>query len=212
MSLRHAPPGSETETIAGRRLTLTPIGFDIAIALSQEPGGLRLSSLSQAIGSPLSSVQAALRILVANGLAERDGTPPSYRLAAAHPAHDRLVGLARVLPDPSHALAVTLRANEAVAFAAVDAGGFMAALADGPRSGARSRLHGALEDIRAARTGTPPVDLLDADEFARLLEVSIGLRARVSAAVVIKGRLPRGPRSSPSARTTPGRVSKPFIL
>ena len=32
----------------GRRLTLSPIGFDIILALSQAPGGLRLAELAHA--------------------------------------------------------------------------------------------------------------------------------------------------------------------
>jgi len=204
------PP--EPESAAGRRLTLTPIGLDVVIALSQAPGGMRLSSLAHAIGSPLSSVQAALRILVANDLAMRDETPPpSYRLAAGHPAHDRLIGLARVLAEPAHALGITLRANEAVEFAAVDRGGFVAAIAEDPPAGARSRLNAALEDIRAARLGTPPVDMSDTGQFARLLDVSIGLRARVAAAVAIKGRPPRGSGTS-RARTAKSATSKQFIV
>jgi hypothetical protein len=207
------PAGSESDVAAGRRLTLTPIGFDIVIALSQAPGGMRLSSLSHAIGSPLSSVQAALRILVANELTERhESPPPSYRLAAGHPAHDRLIALARVLAEPTHALAITLRANEGVVFAAADHGGFMAALADEPPPGARPRLNAALDEIRAARSGTPPVEVTDVGEFARLLDVSIGLRARVAAAGALKGRPPRGSRSSSGARTAATAASKQFIL
>ncbi len=121
-----------------RRLTLTPISFDIVVALGQLSDGLRLSPLAQAIGSPVSSVQAALRILVATRLAERvEAAPPYYRLNTANPAYQHLLGLAMVQPEPAHVAAILLRANPAVVFAAVDAGGVRCR----PRAG-RRREHG----------------------------------------------------------------------
>src|SRR5919112_5097091 len=114
---------------SARRLTLTPISFDIVVALGQAPEGMRLSPLAQAIGSPISSVQAALRILVATRLAERiEAAPPHYQLNRSNPAYGHLLGLATVQPDPSHVAAILLRANPSVTFAAVDAGGFVAGL------------------------------------------------------------------------------------
>ena len=191
---------------AARRLTLTPISFDIVVALGQLPEGLRLSPLAQAIGSPVSSVQAALRILVATRLAERvDTAPPHYELNRSNPAYAHLLGLAMVQPDPSHVAAILLRANPAVVFAAVDAGGFVAGLAasDPETEVARDRLLRALDTIRDSRDDVPPVELLEQDELTRHLTVSVGLRDRIRAAIVLKGRVPRG-TTAPAGRSASG--------
>src|SRR2546423_1359323 len=91
----------------GRRLTLSPLGFDIVLALSQAPEGLRLADIGRIIGSPVSSVQTALRVLIANHLVERaEVVPPRYGLSIEHPARDELASLATVLPDPAHAIRV----------------------------------------------------------------------------------------------------------
>lgn len=179
-----------------RRLTLTPIGFDIVLALAQVPDGMRLSALAAAIGSPVSSVQAALRILLANGLAERVGdAPPHYRLADRHPAHAHLVDLAVVLPDADHALAVILRASPAIEVAVVDAAGFIASVRDDARPEDRERLRRMLDQVAGARRDTPPIELDEHESLTRLLGVSLGLRARMREAITLKGRIPRTVRS-----------------
>jgi hypothetical protein len=191
---------------AARRLTLTPISFDIVVALGQQPDGFRLSPLAQAIGSPVSSVQAALRILVATRLAERvEAAPPYYRLNRSNPAYAHLLGLAMVQPDPGHVAGILLRANPAVAFAAVDARGFVAGLVPGmvadPESD-RDRLLRALDTIRESRDNVPPIELFEQDELARHLTVSVGLRDRIRSAIVLKGRIPKTqgvPASRPAA-------------
>ena len=194
------------ETGQGRRLTLTPISFDIVAALGQLPGGLRLSPLALAIGSPVSSVQAALRILVATRLAERvEAAPPHYRLDVKNPAHEHLLGLSMIQPDPAHVVAILLRANPAVTFAAVDAGGFVASvLATSGEAGTdHDRLTSALGAIRAARDDVPPVELHEHEELARHLAISIGLRGRIRSAIVLKGRVPK-PSTTPSGRASTG--------
>jgi hypothetical protein len=185
--------GGTDEASAARRLTLTPISFDIIIALTQVPDGLRLSALAHAIGSPVSSVQAALRVLVANGLADRDGTaPPLYRMRSSHPARDALSHLALVLPEAAHAMAIVVRANPAVELAVVDSAGFVVGIGSGASAADRARLGGGLDAIRATRRDTPQIELIDQDELERHLVVSVGLRDRVRRAVLLKGRIPRG--------------------
>ncbi|HSK51388.1 MAG TPA: hypothetical protein VLA44_01435 [Clostridia bacterium] len=180
-----------------RRLTLTPISFDIAIALGQLPEGLRLSPLAHAIGSPVSSVQAALRILVSTGLAVRTRTtPPMYRLAEDHPAVEPLVTLSIVVAEPAHALAILLRANPAVRFAAVDSRGFVVALSGEPGDD-RVRLDRAMEAVRGARIEVPRVELFEEQELGRHLAVSVGLRDRVRSAIVLKGHPPARPGPAP---------------
>lgn len=166
----------------GRRLALTPIGLDVVAALGHEPAGIRLTPLAHAIGSPVSSVQAALRILLANELVTRDReVPPQYALSD-HPAREALLELSLLLPEPAHVLGVVLRASPAVAFAVVDRDGFVAALEPGLEPQARDRLMRTLATLADARPDGPPV---------RLTAVSVGCRARIASAVVLKGHLER---------------------
>jgi hypothetical protein len=182
----------------GRRLTLSPIGFDIVLALSQTPGGLRLADLAHVIGSPVSSVQTALRILVANQLVRREALePPRYRLDPEHPARDELVSLSTVLPDASHAIGVVLRANPVVTFAAVDALGFLAVSQEQPSDEvAAEALDRGLALVTGSRPETPAVMRMTDAELERLLRVALGLRERVRNALPLKGRAPGLPAQS----------------
>jgi hypothetical protein len=181
----------------GRRLTLSPIGFDIVLALSQAPDGLRLADIAHVIGSPISSAQTALRILVANDIAQRLAKdPPRYRLAPGHPARAELISLAAVLPEAPHAIGVVLRANPAVAYAAVDADGFLASQRTDAPAEAVELLEHQLEMIATARSDAPDVVRIPEDELERHLRVAVGLRARARRAVTIKGSPPAGARTS----------------
>jgi hypothetical protein len=182
-----------------RRLALTPQAVDVAIALCVAPRGIRLAHLAEVLDAPVSSAQAGLRALLANGLAARSGTPPVYVLAS-HPARDALVAFVLVLPEPTHALAIALRASPAVAFAAVDRSGFIVGLDRGPSGAARDRLDGALATIAAARPQTPPVTLLPVDELVRLRPVSVDLRTRLGAAIAIKGSMAPPPEPTRPTR------------
>ena len=187
-----ADPGGDPGPAHGRRLTLTPISFDIVIALSQDPAGLRLSALAHAIGSPVSSVQAVLRVLVANGLVAReDANPPLYRIDAAHPGRSALEELGLVLPDAAHTIGIALRANPAIEVAVVDAAGFVAGVARAATPEDRARFASALATVERARPGVPQVELYDVEELSRMLDVSIGFRDRARRAILLKGRLPR---------------------
>jgi hypothetical protein len=187
----------------GRRLALTPIGLDVVAALAHVPGGLRLTPLAGAIGSPVSSVQAALRILLANGLVVRDdNVPPDYALAD-HPAREPLIDLALVLPEAIHVLGLVLRASPAVSVATVDRDGFVVGLDPDAPAGARERLTTSLDAIARARSNAPPVQVSDLAELRRMTTVSVGLRARLTSAVALKGQaefsLGRGRAPSGSA-------------
>jgi hypothetical protein len=179
----------------GRRLTLSPIGFDIVLALSQASEGMRLADLAHVIGSPMSSTQTALRILVANDIVRRVGQePPRYRLATDHPARSELAALAAVLPDAPHAIGIVLRANPAVAYAAVDAAGFLVSEKHrSPRSAAET-LDQTLALVAGARADAPQVLRISDDEFARHVRVAVGLRTRARRAVTIKGEPPSAAR------------------
>lgn len=172
---------------SARRLTISPIGFDIVLALSQTPGGLRLAEVAHTIGSPVSSTQTALRVLLANGFVARlDDEPPRYVLSRRHPAASELAALSTVLPEPERAYGILFRANPALTFAGVDDAGFIIAVDESQReAGAALDHHVSL--VRAARPSTPNVLRMTADEFGRMLRVSVGVRARVRDALVLRG-------------------------
>jgi hypothetical protein len=195
------PSGRSVPDVGPRRLALTPQAVDAAIALCVAPRGIRLAHLAEVLDAPVSSAQAGLRALLANGLAGRSGTPPVYSLSN-HPARDALVAFVLVLPEPAHVLAVILRASPAVVFAAVDRSGFIAGLDRGATGAARQRLETALATIAAARPQSPPVTVLPIDELVRLRPVSVDLRTRLAAAITIKGALP--PLPEPPGATRQG--------
>lgn len=186
---RPDPPGvtpRKGASRSARRLTISPIGFDLVLALSQAPGGLRLAELAHTIGSPVSSVQTALRVLLANGLVVRLAEdPPRYVLSKEHPATSELSSLATVLPEPERAIGILVRANPAIAFAGVDGAGFIVAVDEAHAAVAALDHH--LSLVAAARPTTPNVLRMNAAEFGRMLRVSIGVRARVRDAIVLRG-------------------------
>lgn len=178
-------------TSSGRRLTLSPIGFDIVLSLSQTPDGLRLADLAHVMGSPVSSVQTALRVLVANQLVRREEVdPPLYRLTPDHPARDELASLATVLPEPAHAIGVILRANPGVTYAAVDGMGFIVAERDEGSAATREALDRHLGLVAGSRAETPAVMRASETELDRLMRVAVGLKSRATKALTIKGRPP----------------------
>jgi hypothetical protein len=187
-------------TSSGRRLNLSPIGFDIVLSLSQTPDGLRLADLAHVMGSPVSSVQTALRVLVANQLVRREEVdPPRYRLTPDHPARHELASLATVLPEPAHAIGVILRANPVVTYAAVDGMGFIVAERDEAATAPRDALDHHLGLVADSRPETPAVMRASEKELDRLLRVAVGLKGRAARALTIKGRLPAG-RDEPAGR------------
>ncbi len=188
-------------TSSGRRLNLSPIGFDIVLSLSQTPDGLRLADLAHVMGSPVSSVQTALRVLVANHLVYREEVdPPLYRLTPDHPARDELASLATVLPEPAHAIGVILRANPVVTYAAVDGMGFIVAERDGAATATREALDRHLGLVAGSRSETPAVMRASEAELDRLMRVAVGLKSRATRALTIKGRPPAN-RGEPLRRS-----------
>jgi hypothetical protein len=175
----------------GRRLTLSPIGFDVILALSQAPDGLRLAAISQVIGSPVSSVQTSLRVLVSNDLIRREGAEtPRYVLSPDHPAQSALASTSTLIGDAAHAIAIILRANSAVAWAAVDSGGFLVGISPDAQPGAVERLDRHLELVAGGRPDSPDVLRMPMPDFERLARVALELRDRARRAVTIKGRAP----------------------
>jgi hypothetical protein len=180
----------------GRRLTLSAIGFDIVLALSQA-NDMRLANIARVIGSPISSAQTGLRILVANGIVRRVGQePPRYRLSPDHPARDELASLAAVLPEAPHAIGIIVRANPAVTWAGVDSAGFLVSQTRDAPAGAVEALDHALGLVAGARADAPEVIRIPEEEFERHVRVAVGLRSRTRRAVTIKGQPPPLDRGS----------------
>src|SRR5438552_12527806 len=108
------------------RIVSSGIALDLMLALTQRRDGARLTELSTAAGTTLSAAQAAIRLLLADRLIERErGGRPRYRLRREHPAIDALAELATTSTPPGHTLEVALRANPAVEFAARDLDGYI---------------------------------------------------------------------------------------
>jgi hypothetical protein len=177
------PPSAE------RRLTLTPLGLDVIVALAHDQGGIRLTPLATIIGAPVSSTQAALRILIRHRLVtsvREDG--PVYHLAR-HPARDSLVDVAITTTDPAQSIATIVRASAAVAVALVDEQGFVVGVDPAADAEDRERLLRSLVRIHESRPDAPPVQTNGLDDLARLVRVSVGSRARLNAAVALKGSI-----------------------
>jgi hypothetical protein len=172
---------------AFRRLTLTPLGLDIIAALGHDPAGIRLTPLATIIGAPVSSTKAALRILIRHQLVTVEGgEPPVYGLRD-HPARDSLVDVAILTSEAAHTLALILRASPAVGIALVDENGFVVGVDPAASEADRERLLGSLVRIRDARPDAPPVQTSSLEDLARLVHVSVGTRARLASAIVLKG-------------------------
>ena len=172
-----------------RRLTLTPLGLDVIAALAHDRDGIRLTPLATIIGAPVSSTQAALRILIRHRIVMsiRDDVPV-YRLGR-HPARDSLIDVAITTSDPAQSIATVLRSSAAVAVALVDAQGFVVGVDPAAADDDRERLLGSLVRIRDAHPDAPPVQTTAIEDLARLVRVSIGSRARLAAAVALKGSM-----------------------
>jgi hypothetical protein len=176
---------------------VSAIGLDIVLAVSQVPNGLRLTEVATVIGSPVSSVQSALRTLDADGLVRRRGD--RYSLALDHHARDQMVALATVLPESGHVVAIIVRSNPAVRFAAADSSGFV--VVDGvPSSDAVRALDQQLDLIRATQPALPEILRLQFAEFERLLAVDLQFRSRMDTAVSLKGHVP--PTARPRRHST----------
>jgi hypothetical protein len=179
------------EEIPGRRLTLTPLGLDVIAALAHDRRGIRLTPLATVIGAPVSSTQAALRLLMRHGIVTSvRGDVPIYQLDG-HPARDSLIDVAITTTEPAQALATVLRSSAAVAVALVDEQGFVVGIDPDALGADHERLSRSLARIQAAHPAAPPVQMTPLDELARLQRVSIGSRARLVRAVVLRGSLQR---------------------
>jgi len=195
-------------------LISSPTALAVLLALTQRAEGARLAELATAVAAPLSGVQAAVKLLIADRLVERDQGPrPHYRRRADHPAQHALSELAAKYTSAIDALGVVFRANPAVEFAARDRDGFV--VVEGPLASPAdvARLDEAV--ARVAGDERIRVDRFDHHEAVDSFRDDPVLHAHVVRATIIKGRLARSfPTRSSTLRTRPGHRSarRPFRL
>lgn len=174
------------------RIISSGIAFDLILALTQRREGARLTELSTAAGTTPSAAQAAIRLLLADRLIERErGGRPRYRLRRDHPAIDALAELATTSTPPGHMLEVALRANPAIEFAARDRDGYL--VVESPLADPRdvTLLDGVLAKIPAVREGAPLVERYGHRDLVDRLIDDPAPRHRAERAKLIKGSLAR---------------------
>ena len=196
------------------KLIASPIAVDLLLALTQRREGARLAELAHAVGAPLTSVQRAIRVLVADGVVERHGrTRPVYGLRAGHPALTVLTDLAYLASPAERAFRVVLRACHAVEFAARDDDGYI--VVEHPLADPRDAL--ALDDalLRLERVGKRVhVVRLGHHEAIGRARDDTALRSRLARAAILKGGLARsfpgagGPASRRRRRGAAATVSR----
>lgn len=171
-----------------------PVALGVIAALTQSPeGGASQRALARALGTPDSSVQAALALLLRERVVTRQGSRARARYwqEQAHAAAGDLIGVALNALDTQRVLEVLLRANEEVEFASVRRDGarlrLFVVFTEGADA-AQVRLSRALDRIRTA-----DVELFAEthDELIRRLRDEPALREQAAAGRVLKGSLAR---------------------
>lgn len=166
--------------------------LDLLLALTQRRAGARLAELARAAGASLSAAQVAAKVLVAEGVVERESCRrPRYRLQRDHPTTEPLVALAARTRSPDRALTTLVRANPAVEFAARDRDGLLlveSAIAD-PRDVVL--LHDAMRLLRGAAEATSALTRFTHHELVEVLRDDPTPRRRAQRAAILKGSLER---------------------
>jgi hypothetical protein len=174
------------------RLISSGIALDLILALTQRREGARLAQLAAPLGTTLSATQAALRLLLADRLVEREpGRRPRYRLRRDHPAKEALAELALRTTAPRRVLDVTLRASPAVEFAARDRDGYL--VVEGPLADPRdiALLDAVLAKIRSVPEDVPPLERYGHRDLVDRLVDDPAPRRRAERATLVKGSLAR---------------------
>ena len=173
------------------RLISSGPALDLVVALTQRREGARLAELAAASDLTLSTAQAAMRVLLADGIVARQaGHRPRYRLRAEHRASNAIVGLAARYAAPQHSIDVALRANPSIEFAARDADGYVVVehlLADPRDLGALDRVVGLI----ASGGPEPHMTRYAHRELVDQLRDDVQPRRRAEAATPLKGSVAR---------------------
>ena len=182
------------------RLISSGPALDLVLALTQRREGARLAELAAASDLSLSTAQAAMRVLLADGIVACQGKyRPRYRLRAEHRASDAIVRLATRYAAPGRSLDVALRANPSIEFAARDAEGYVVVehpLADPRDLAALEHVVGLI----ASGGPAPRMTRYTHQELVDQLRDDVEPRRRAEAATPLKGSLARS-FSGPAPRT-----------
>lgn len=173
-------------------LISSPVALDLVLVLSQRPEGARLAELAQAAEISLSSAQTAAKLLLADGIVEREsGRRPRYRLREGHPVMSPLIELAARYPEPTHVMDLLFRANPSVEFAARDNEGYLyveSALAEPSELMA---LKSILKKVQEGREETLSFMSYEHNDLVDYLRDDETPRVRARAAKIIKGTIAR---------------------
>jgi len=164
------------------------LGIRVLTALGQAPGGLRLSAIADAVEAPLTSVDAAVRRLVAADLVERAADRRYLRGEAA-----QVDLLLRLGYGTREGAAAGLRANRLVLYAGRDETGWLLAIRGRHGDPAFARLLALRGSIGE------PLELVEVDSLSSS-EASV-YRARAERAETIVGSAARAfPRPARKGR------------
>ncbi len=190
-----------------QRISLSPTGLEVLLALSQSPQGARMKSIAASLDVSTTQVEAALRAMVGLGIVARMATGHRYTLRNDHPALPELVTLAARMSAPARAIDIVLRSNDTIRFAWRDTEGYIVVVAAedpvDPRDSSEL-LEMVVPQIRLGRPDVPAIERFEAHEFARLMKVAPSLRMRIASAAQVKGAA-QFATPKPAARKPPRR-------
>jgi predicted nucleotidyltransferase len=160
---------------------------EVAAALFERPGGMRLAEIASAAEAPLSSAQRAVSSLVASGLVAAVGQPALYELNLGHPAGQSFVEFSiRVLPI-ERALDIVLRSNPSVEYAGRDCDGYLAVLSPFAEVSDIAKLDRTIGLIKADRLDAPDIQIVERSDLHDALMDDDNLRSRGASLTTVKG-------------------------
>lgn len=163
--------------------------LEAAAALSQRPGGSRLSEIAETLRVRMSSAQRAIQSLTDEGMvtAIAQGPDRRYVINRGHPASDALGEFALRKLSVREALDIVVRANAAVEFAGRDERGYVVVLSPFAEPADVARLQETFELINRARPDRVVVDMFERSELRNRLFDEPDLRERGLGMRPVKG-------------------------
>ncbi len=159
----------------------------VLAALEARPSGARLTELSTMVEAPLSSVQAALRLLLAGRWISTDRARPVRYLLTSDQRRDaaKLLDVAATRDRDGALVAAALRANRAVEFSARDGAGLLVVTWWDAKPSDEVLLEASLSRVLT------DVTRIGHDDLRELLQEDQSPRERALAAVAISGSVDR---------------------